>query len=58
MGIELRDKLSQLHKGEDELNKQIGLIDKQIAQLLKQKLKLAKLVSKNMKYRNLLISQL
>lgn len=56
--MEIKEKLQQLHKGEDLLNVEIGNIDKEIKQLLQKKKKLAKSVSKNMKYRNLLTSKL
>lgn len=51
-------KLKECHQQEDDLNKLISGIDKQIDQLQKSKIKTAKLISKNMKYRNILISQL
>ena len=54
----IKDKLKELHQEENLLNKEICKIDKSIYILLKRKKKLASLVSKNMKYRNLLISKL
>jgi len=60
-----RQKLQQLHQLEDEINKRIGIIDKKIKELLsektklqREKIKLAKRVSHNMKLRNTIISEL
>lgn len=54
----IKEKLTELHEHEKEWNIEIGKIDKQIRQLQKYKSKLAIKISKNMKYRNLLINQL
>lgn len=53
-----KDKLKELHIKEDELNKEMAKIDAKILALKKQKLKIAKRISHNMKYRNKLINQL
>lgn len=55
---QILNKLKECHQQEDELNKALSEIDKKIDQFQKSKIKTAKLISKNMKYRNLLISQL
>jgi len=55
---QIRERLLVLHKAEDELNKKMGAIDAQIKGLSKDKAKLAKQVSSNMRYRNILISKL
>jgi len=55
---QIRERLLLLHKAEDELNRKIGSIDAQIKGLNKDKAKLAKRVSSNMRYRNTLISKL
>lgn len=55
---QVKTKLKKLHEDEDKLNKQMGKNNKQIAHLQKQNVKLAKSVSKNMLYRNSLISKL
>lgn len=55
---QIRERLLLLHKAEDELNRKIGSIDAQIKGLTKDKAKLAKQVSSNMRYRNTLISKL
>lgn len=55
---QIRERLLLLHKEEDELNKKMGSIDAQIKGLNKDKAKLAKQVSSNMRYRNTLISKL
>ena len=52
------EKILQSHIQEDEYNKEIGLIDKQIKQLSKKKKSLAIKISKNMKHRNILIDKL
>lgn len=51
-------KLKDCHEQENELNKNLSKIDTEIDRLTKQKFKISKSISKNMKYRNLLISQL
>jgi len=50
-----RSRLLQLHNEENLLNKEMSRINYQIKQLEKQKLKIAKRVSHNMRYRNRLI---
>ena len=49
-----RDKkrLLQLHEEENELNREMGGINKQITLLRTQKLKLQRRISANMKFRN------
>lgn len=54
---DLKKKIDDLHNREDVLNKEIGKIDKEVKGLLKRKDKLSKSVSKNMLYRNLLITK-
>lgn len=54
----IRSKLKTLHEKEKELNKEMGKIDYQIKTLSKKKVKIAKQVSNNMRYRNRLINQL
>lgn len=54
----IRKKLIELHDQEDTMNKSMGNIDKQVLELKKQKKKLAKKISNNMKYRNQLIYKL
>jgi hypothetical protein len=51
----MNTKIQELHEKENELNREIGKIDKEIKLLQKRKVKLAKQVSANMKYRNKLI---
>lgn len=58
MSIDVKEKLLQLHRQEDEMNKQIGKLDKEIRVANRKKAKLAKMVSSNMKYRNKLINKL
>lgn len=55
---QIRVKLLQLHKQENEMNKMISTYDKQIKDLEKKKYKVAKMISSNMKYRNILINKL
>lgn len=52
---EIKDKLKVLHNEENELNYEMAKIDKAIKQLEKDKSKLAKRISFNMKKRNQLI---
>lgn len=54
----IRSKLKVLHDQENGLNKEMGKVNFQIKQLKKQKDKIAKRVSNNMRYRNRLINQL
>lgn len=54
----IKERLKELHRQEDELNKQIGKFDKTIRHCQKQKLSISKRVSKNMRYRNELINKL
>jgi hypothetical protein len=54
----IREKLKKAHEQENEYNIEIGNIDKQITKLHKRKVKLAKLISGNMKHRNMLIKNL
>jgi hypothetical protein len=46
------------HAKEDELNKRVGEIDKEVKELLKKKSKYARMISKNMRNRNHLISMI
>ena len=54
----LRQRLLELHQQEDEMNREMGKISKQILELEKKKQKLAKRISGNMKFRNQLINRL
>lgn len=54
----IKQKLIKAHEAEDELNKEICSIDKEIDLLKKKKRKLASKVSKNMKNRNHLINMI
>lgn len=54
----LRKKLKKTHQLEDGYNIEIGQIDKQIKLLITRKKKLSRMISKNVKYRNLLINEL
>ena len=58
MESRIRIRLKELHKQEDEMNKEMGKIEAQILILKKKKAKLAKRISGNMLYRNRLINQL
>jgi hypothetical protein len=51
----VEQKLADNHLQENQYNKELASIDKTFKALLIRKKKLAKLISKNMKYRNLLI---
>ncbi len=55
---QIRDKLLLLHEQENEYNRKIAKADNAIKGLRKEIERYAKLVSKNMKYRNQLIKQL
>lgn len=55
---EIKEKLLQLHRQENGMNKLIGKCDKIISLEQKKKKKLANMVSSNMKYRNQLIQKL
>jgi len=52
---DLNERLKSAHELENGYNKELSDIDKQIRHLERRKTKLAKLISKNMKYRNSLI---
>ncbi len=54
----IREKLLQLHRQENDMNKLISDYDKQIKVSEKKKTKVAKMISSNMKYRNQLINKL
>lgn len=54
----IKSKLDLLHRNEEEHNREIADIDKQIGILMIRKKKLSRFVSKNMKYRNLLIDKM
>ncbi len=53
-----REKLEQAHSQMDELSKERSAIDKDINSLLKKKAGIDKKITKNMLYRNRLISEL
>ena len=50
-------KIKELHQHEDEFNREMVNIDKQVARLLKRKEKLKKQISNNMKYVNKLLNE-
>lgn len=52
----VRAKILKSHEQENEYNSEIGSIDKQVKGLKFRKQRLTKLVSKNMKYRNLIVT--
>lgn len=54
----IKERLQKLHHEEDLMNKALTNFDKQILSIKKQKLKLAKKISGNMRYRNQLIERL
>jgi chromosome segregation ATPase len=54
----IRNKLIELHNQENDMNKEMGNINKQIFLLQKEKEKITKRISGNMKFRNRLINQL
>lgn len=54
----IRDKLKALHEAENKLNKDMSTVDYKIKKLQKEKDKIKKMVSHNMKYRNRIINQL
>lgn len=56
--MELRQKIKESHEREDALNIKNGLCDKAIFKAKQEKKKLAKSISKEMKYRNRLINLL
>lgn len=51
-----KNKLAELHLHENEWNKEISILDATIKNCNKKKIKLAKQISNNMKYRNKLLS--
>ena len=55
---QIREKLLKLHSEENEMNKEMGKQNYQIKLCQKKKLKIAKQISVNMKYRNKLINLL
>lgn len=55
---QVKEKLLTLHVKEDSMNKEMSECDKQIRQLILKKTRLAKKISRNMKFRNLLINKL
>ena len=55
---QIKLKLIQLHRKENEMNKLISGYDKQIKNAENKKKKTAKMISSNMKYRNILINNL
>jgi hypothetical protein len=54
----IRERLLKLHAEENDLNKEMGKITFAIKECQKKKLKIAKRISSNMKYRNKLINLL
>lgn len=54
----IRERLLKLHATENEINRELSGLDKQIKTIEIKKKKLAKRVSHNMKYRNQLINKL
>ncbi len=56
--VELNNKIKRTHELEDEYNKEIGVIDKQLKYLPIRKKKLQKLISKVMLFRNQKIESL
>jgi len=50
-----KKRLETLHDRENALNKEMGKIDKEIKRLSIRKIKLQRMISKNMTYRNILI---
>jgi hypothetical protein len=52
-----RSRLALLHAEENLLNQELSQIDKAIRQLRKKKLKIAKRISHNMRFRNRLITE-
>lgn len=55
---QIREKLLKLHTEENEMNKEMGGYNRTIKDCQKKKLKIAKQISANMKYRNKLIKLL
>jgi len=55
---QIKNKLLQLHRKENEMNKVLSNLDKQMKDAQKKKNKVAKMISSNMKYRNTLINKL
>ncbi len=55
---QIKDRLLELHFREDAMNKEMGKLHKVILDAQKAKNKLALRISKNMKYRNVLINKL
>lgn len=53
----LKSRLDHLHEIENNLNRMISNIDKQIKSLRRQKVKYTRQVSHNMKFRNKLINE-
>jgi hypothetical protein len=55
---QIREKLLKLHNAENGMNKEMSKIDWEVKELQKRKIKITKMVSSNMKYRNQLINKL
>lgn len=55
---QIREKLKVEHERENLMNKELRKLDNIISHAKKKKLKIAKKISSNMKYRNKLISML
>lgn len=54
----IRERLKKCHADENAMNKELSKLDWTIKDCNKKKIKLAAKISKNMKYRNLLINKL
>lgn len=54
----IKEKLAEMHSKEDVLNKEICQLDKLILKCQKRKKVLARMISKNMRHRNILIQKL
>lgn len=48
----MNPKIKELHEHENEFNREMGIIDKEISRLQKRKAKLKKQISNNMRYVN------
>ena len=55
--MDYKTKIAMLHEREDALNKEMGEIDKQIRLLQRRKLKITRLISNNMLFRNKVINR-
>lgn len=55
---QIRERLLKLHAEENDMNKEMGKHNRTIKECQRKKLKIAKRISSNMKYRNKLINLL